>query len=196
MIRSRRSGNRKEIFMANTLQENTLRYLEEALVGIEIAAQFHTEEFENGEVSLVTALLENFGTVEGDVYGEFFFLPDANEDERKDGYSIFCSTLTICNEIQDEQMADLIQAIGLISGYVSLGGFSVNIPNRTLIFKHVVSIPPTASEEAFRDTAEAAVTLSLDFSEGYAGVLAGIAKGTQPLEDIFDFMPDVDWDQD
>ena len=142
----------------------------EEMIACEIAEPQSEEEPE-----ILTVLLDTFGDGEREgAAGEFFFMPFSSEEDR---VQYFCAVLTLMDDISEENLPALFEAMSGINFALPCGSYSVDRDHRFLTYKLTVPLPAELNSDALYDEMNICVSNAVNSADAYADTLIKISCG-------------------
>ena len=144
--------------------------LQEEMITCEIGEPLNAEEPE-----ILTVVLDAFGDEERDgAAGEFFFMPFSTGEER---VQYFCAVLTLMDDIPEENLPALYEAMSHINFALPCGSYSVDREGRFLTYKLTVPLPAELQGDALYDEMNICVSNAVNTADAYADILIKISCG-------------------
>ena len=165
--------------MRSELLDRMVDDFNEALIAAGVA------EIENEDApKIVRAILDEIGDDEGAI-GEFYFSPIDSED---DEVQIFNALITLSEEVREESLANLYEAMSYINFTIPSGAFSIDKDHRFLCFRLSVPMGIDAGREEVYELINIATANAVAIADGYAGVLMDVIDEKMSLNDVTDFL--------
>ena len=144
--------------------------LQEEMIACEIYEPQNAEEPE-----ILTVVLDAFGDEERDgAAGEFFFMPFSTGEER---VQYFCAVLTFMDDIPEENLPVLYEAMSHINFALPCGSYSVDREGSFLTYKLTVPLPAELQGDALYDEMNICVSNAVNTADAYADILIKISCG-------------------
>ena len=162
----------------NELRHDVLKTLEE-----EFTKEFVPAKIVENDVSGVEILATIFEelAVEGlDASGEFFFLPNKEDEELQ----FFVNLITISEELPEESLGDLMAAVSVINTYILTGAFAIDPIAGTLIFKHVYEMPLDLDKDKVTDYADLSMGVAILMVQQYGYYLLEVKDGERTVDSV------------
>jgi hypothetical protein len=148
-----------------------LEALEKDLVEDQIAAKLITKE---GAAVETLAVVLNNAVVEGkDALGEFFFLPVAEEGD----LNFFVNLITISEDINEANIAELAAAVSAINTFITLGAFAVDYAAKSIVYRHTYEMPIDAERKKIEDGIDLSMDMALHVLKDYGHLVLDVNDG-------------------
>ncbi len=128
---------------------------------------------------IVRAILDEIGIEDGAI-GEFYFNPSSDEDE----IQIFNALLTMTEDIPEDNLPVLYEAMGYINFVLPVGCFAYDKDHNFLIFKLSVSMPISFDKEVVYSLMDTAAGNASSIVDTYMDVLVNVAKGKVSIDEV------------
>ena len=139
-----------------------------------IACEIHEPENKE-EPEILTVLLDTVGDEEREgAAGEFFFMPFTTGEDR---VQYFCAVLTLMDDIPEENLPALYEAMSHINFALPCGSYSVDREGRFLTYKLTVPLPAELQGDALYDEMNICVSNAVNTADAYADILIKISCG-------------------
>ena len=162
-----------------------LSSMEQELTKNYVAAQLLKQ---NDSVEVLSVLLENLAVDGLNSSGEFFFLPNQEDDE----IQFFVNLITIAEELEDENLNELLGTLATINTFVTTGAFSVDPASKTLVYKLTYPMPIDLNNDAVKDYADMSMGLALQIVRDYGYMLIEINEGKRSAESVLGSFVDLE----
>lgn len=145
-------------------------------------ANFEPGYYEDAIPATHTDMIRTFhpyyGEAEEGVFGEYYFMPSLPDEEAY----YFTATLTLVEEINEECIPVLAEAISKMSFYMPVGTFCMNKPGEIVVYKVSEIIAADMDIKAAVDLMNRTSTHAIGVPERYVTVLRQLATGQLTLE--------------
>lgn len=143
---------------------------------------FTKDELE-APVDVVRGMIVDIGTELIPALTEFFFLPYEDED-----MLYFSTLITITDEIQKDELADLSMAVARLNFDIPCGAFSISPDGESLVYKYTVPFPGDLDEEGQKTMMLTAVDAAINIVDAYEGYLALVLEGNLTADKMIDLV--------
>ena len=161
-------------------QNVVLMALHQLFENLEIMTDF-SREAENHVADMVVAEHRDVGLKGDEILGEYYFLPDKNEEQ---DYQSMVFALTLMDDLKKEHMEDVIKAISVLNFILPKGAFVVDEDNGLLMYRYVASFPAEESEEEMFSLARFHIAFSVQLVSMWLDPLMTLAYGTITYEEF------------
>ena len=110
--------------------------------------------------------------------GEYFFLPNEEEDE----VQVFNGLVTICEELEAENLSELFKAVSVLNFFVTLGAFAIDPVGKRLVYKLSRELPIPEESEKMYELIDLTISMSVQMVQNFAGELVQVNEGTLTAE--------------
>ena len=148
----------------------------------QIAAVVRQEE---GMPEMVSALLDELGDEDMEIVGDFYFRPMKTDE---DGAQIFMSVITISDELPQDRLAELYEAIAYVNFTLPAGCFSIDKDHRVFCYVLNAMLPMALSDDAVYKTINLAVGNTFAIVDSYIGILCDVIDGTIDADGVVEFL--------
>ena len=124
---------------------------------------------------------EELGVSHDEVLGEFYFQP-LNSDEDVVGF--FTCVMTLSEEVYEETLARLYEAISVLNFYIPNGAFGVSKDMGAITYRVCLVYPLTTEKDALFDLANAAMGNTLTLLDRWVDIVLRISEGKGDVRDI------------
>ena len=145
-----------------------------------IAAQLVSPETEETP-EVLNVVLDGIGFEGEEAIGEFCFIPMAS-DEAEVQY--FTSVISIADEIEDDTLSALFEAMSYINFSVTCGSFSIDMNHSFLVYKLTVPMPVDISDETLYDQVNLYMGTATAMADQYMDLLLRMIEKELTLDDI------------
>jgi len=136
-----------------------------------------------GEPEILMAVIDGIGEsgeMEGTI-GEFYFIPPSSKE---DTVQHFCATLTIADELKEEFLPPLFEAMSYVNFNIPCGSFSVDKDRSMLSFRLVTPLSAGLSGEDLLLQMNISMANAFASADLYADELIKVSGGEKTVEDI------------
>lgn len=169
-------------------QHELLLALKKDFEQVEIPIALRDAREENLPMDILTSLHLNYGHGQHEVMGEYYFFPMPEEDVPA---HYFSTMLNLENEIRQDCLPQLREAVCALNFYIQCGSFVVNPTGTLLGFRFITPIPVDFKFEQALQLMNLNVGHSLELAEHHVDDLIRVAQGKLSLKDFMFQMPDV-----
>lgn len=163
------------IEMRNELLDRLVEEFHEAYIAAAVA------EIDDPEApKIVRALLHEVGDSDG-VMGEYFFTPMSSEE---DPIQVFNAILTLSEDIPEDNLPALFEAMSYINYHIPVGAFSLNMEHTFFCFKMSVTIPMGYDKDVIYGLMSAAAGNSASIVDLYMQPLMDVANDKISVKEI------------
>ena len=139
----------------------------------------------NGDIEMVSAILNELGDGDMDIQGDFYFRPLQTDD---DAAHIFMSVITISNEVPAERLPELYEAMSYVNFNLPAGCFSIDKDHRFFCFVLSSLIPVDLDEASVFQEMDIAVGNAFAISDTYIGILTDVLNGKIGADGVVEFL--------
>lgn len=175
-------------FEMKELQHKLLVALKQDFEEVEVPVTLRNAEGENLPMDILTTIHLDYGQGRHEVMGEYYFFPMPQEDVSA---HYFSTMLNLENEIRQDCLPQLREAVSALNFYLQCGSFVVNPSGTLLGFRFITPIPFNFSFEQALQLMNLNVGHSLELAEHHVDDLIRVAQGKLSLQDFMFQMPDV-----
>lgn len=161
-------------------QKVVLQGLYHLFGSLEMLTEF-SEEKENHIADMVITEHRDVGLKGDEVLGEYYFLPDKNEEQ---DYHNMVFVLMLLDDLKEEHLADVIRAISVVNFLLPRGAFVVDEENGTLMYRYVAAFPAKEPEEEMFSLAKFHIAFSVQLVSRWLDPLMALAYGTITYEEF------------
>lgn len=172
----------------NEFQHQLLLALQQDFEVVEIPSILRSAQEENLPMDILTTLHRDYGHGLHQVMGEYYFFP-VPQEQGEETIHYFSTMLNLENEIREDCLPQLRQAVCALNFYLQCGNFVVNPSGTLLGFRFVTPILGDMSFAQALQMLNLNIGHSLDLAEQYVDSLIRLAHGTLRLEDFMYQMP-------
>lgn len=172
----------------NERKVQLLKKLQEQMKEWEMASVYRDSASENLPTDILTILINEFGNNMEDAMGEFFFMP-AIEGREEDAFYFNC-VLTLTENLTEERLPDLYEAIAILNYYTEAGTFAVSKAGDMLVYRNSIAVPLEMSDETALELISENIAFSLNASERFADVLFRVSDGRMSMEEFRGLFPE------
>lgn len=166
-------------------EHNLLTQLEKELSSdFEEMSLFTAEELET-EMDVLRVLETGYGSALTEALGEFFFRPSADED-----MMMFSAVITLTNQLDKKYTPLLAHGISMLNFYLPCGGFAINSPETTLVYRLNQVVYTSMSDEEMLRQMKTCVSLAFAAPEQYVGMLLKMAEGGVSMKQLSVLFPE------
>ncbi len=140
---------------------------------------------DEGAAEMVRAILDELGDEDNPVEGEFFFRPVQSDD---DAAWIFMSVFTISNELPQERLPELYEAMSYINFNLPCGSFSIDKDHRFFCYVLSSMIPEDMVDEELYREMDIAVGNAFVIADSYIGILSDVLNGKIGADGVVEFL--------
>ena len=164
-----------------------LKMLQERMREWEMASVYRDAQAQQLPTDILTTLITEFGNGLEDAMGEFFFLPEL-EGREEDALCFNC-VLTLAEDLVEDYVPALYEAIALLNYYMEAGAFAVNKEKTLLAYRNSLALPIELGDEAALDMILANIAYSINVAERFSDLLVQISDGRMSVEELKDMLP-------
>lgn len=164
-----------------------LKMLQERMKEWDIASVYRDSESEKLPIDILTTLIEDFGNSLEDAMGEFFFMPKI--EGREEDALYFNSVLTLSENLTEEMLPALYEAISILNYYTESGTFAVNKDGDMLVYRNSVALPLEMSDETVFEMILANVAFSINVAERFSDLLLRVCDHRMSIEELRGMLP-------
>ena len=161
-------------------QNVVLTALHKLFKELDILTDF-SREADNHMTDMVVAEHRDVGLKGDEIMGEYYFLPDKNEEQN---YQSMVFALTLMDDLEKEHMEDVIKAISVVNFILPKGAFVVDEDNGLLMYRYVAAFPAEESEEEMFSLARFHIAFSVQLVSMWLDPLMTLAYGTITYEEF------------
>ncbi len=140
-----------------------------------------TEDKESPEI--LTVDFDELGLGHDSVLGEFYFYPVGSEE---DTVSFFASVLTVADELSEENLSNVYEAISILNFHMLSGAFGVSQDHRFLAYKQCVAYSLDMDKESLRKHVDLTMGNAVSIVDQWADMVLRISEGEGTVDDILD----------
>lgn len=160
-----------------------LEKISEELASTQIPAEIlKTEAYENGPEILTVDLYE-LGVEHDETLGEFYFMPLATGDD-KTGF--FNGIITLTEELEQEHLDKLYEAISILNFHMLSGSFGVSQDKRFLSYKLTIPYPLDMEKEELYSLVNCAMGNAVTVCDQWVDIVLRISEGKGDVQDVMD----------
>ncbi len=168
-------------------QEKILSEINKIFEEIKVASRLRLMENEPDLAMNVLQVLHNDFSLDGkEVLGEYGFSPASNIDD----VQYFVASLILMEDVPEENITDLLAAVGLANFFLVSGCFALDVSERELIYKNTVPLLDSMTDEQMVAEINVIIVNGLDFSEQFAYLLTEVGNGNINLDQFMDALAD------
>ena len=134
---------------------------------------------------MVSAILDELGDGDMDIIGDFYFRPLQTEN---DGAHIFMSVITISNEVPEERLPELYEAMSYVNFNLPAGSFSIDKDHRFFCYVLSTLIPIGLDDASVFQEMDIAVGNAFAIADTYIGILTDVLNGKIGAEGVVEFL--------
>ena len=142
--------------------------LQEELIACEIS-----ESEEDGTPDVLNVVLDMIGEGEGAV-GEFFFLPEADEELK---VQMIQGVITLFDGIKEENLQELFEAMSYINFRLPMGHYCIDKEKKYLVYRLTVPVPADLYREDLLAELNIMVGNAAQMADMYLDELYRISEG-------------------
>lgn len=173
---------------AKQFQRELLLALKKDFEEVEIPVTLQDAQEENLPMDILSSLHLDYGHGQHEVMGEYYFFPVPQEEVST---HYFSTMINLENEIHQECLSQLREAVSALNFYIQCGSFVVNPSGTLLGFRFITPIPVNFSFDQALELMNLNVGHSLELAEHHVDDLIRVAQGKLSLQDFMFQMPDV-----
>ena len=132
------------------------------------------------DVEVLAVILEEVAVDGLTSTGEFFFLPNKEDEELQ----FFVNLITISEELPKETMGELCAAVAAINTYVMTGAFAIDPVAGSLIYKHVYEMPIDLEKDSVAGYVDMSMGTTIQMVQQYAYYLIDVKEGKRTAENV------------
>ena len=143
-----------------------------------------TEE-QDGEPEMIQAVLDEMGDPDDEPVGQFLFRPLQSEE---DTVQYFVSIITLWDELPEDRLGQLYEALAYINFSLPTGCFSIDKDHRFLCF--VLSLPlpmDLPKDEVFRQV-DLSIGNAIGVADMYMGIISDVMTGKEDASGVIEFL--------
>ena len=171
-----------ELMELENLRHELLEDLCKEMNDAQVAAVVHKEE---GAPEMVSAILDEVGDPELEVRGYFYFRAPDSED---DAAQVFMSVITISDELPEDRLPALYEAISYVNFNIPVGSFSIDKDHKFFCYVLSMLMPMELVEDAIFQEMDLAVGNALSIADSYIGILADVMNGKIDADGVVEFL--------
>ena len=159
-------------------ERELLKLLYRDMEEVELEPGYFEDAVPGSHTDMIRTFHEYYGEAEEGVYGEYYFMPSAPDEEAY----YFTAALTLVDEIKEECIPDLAEALSKLSFYMPVGTFCLNKTGQIVVYKVSEIIAADLDKEAAVDLMNRTATHAIAVPERYVIVLRQLATGNLSME--------------
>ncbi len=167
--------DRKEIIKQ---RHNILSELDKVFNEEMVPAKIETGSREGVEV--LSVILDGMEDYEEDALGEFFFLPGSDDDD----VQFFVNLITILEDVSEKNFNELCATVAALNTYVVVGGFAIDFPARSVVYKNTYEMPIDCDFETMKNGVDMSMEISLKIVNQFAYILDEVNSGSRSAASV------------
>ena len=145
-----------------------------------IAAMIREPESDE-ETPIISVIFDGLGMEHDEVFGEFYFLPFPDEDV---DFQHFSAVITIADEIKEEHLSELFEAMSYINFVLPGGSFCIDSEKQFLAFRLNVPLPADMDNEELYHEINIVMGNAVALTDIYMDQLLKIMDGEKSVEEL------------
>lgn len=130
---------------------------------------------------ILSVVFEGIGMEHEEAFGEFYFLPLPDE---KPLVQYFAAIITIADELEDEHLSELFEAMSYINFTIPCGSYSIDSEKRFLAYRLTVPLPMDMDSEALYNELNVVIGNAVAVADIHADILLKVLSGEMSVEEV------------
>lgn len=148
-----------------------------------VASVLRTATDDENSPEILTVDFDELGLGHDSVLGEFYFYPVTSDE---DTVGLFSSVLTVAEEIPEENLPAVYEAISVLNFHILTGAFGVSKDRRFLAYKQCVTYSLDMTKEELRKHVDITMGNVVSTVDQWVDMVIRISEGEGSVEDVLD----------